>query len=96
VVGSCERGNIFSGSIKCGEFLNKLKKCWVFKKVSYKIVQSNTSLFNCLTLKSGYMFRSLGPSSGLNTIMTPIQVIIQVTFEISTVLHRVWSALLLY
>jgi hypothetical protein len=34
VVGSCNHGNIFSGSIKCGEFLNKLKKCWLFKKDS--------------------------------------------------------------
>jgi hypothetical protein len=29
------------------------------------------------------MFRSLGPSLGLITITTPIQIIIQVAFEIS-------------
>jgi hypothetical protein len=53
-------------------------------QVQYKIIQSNTSLF-CLLLRSGYMFRSQGPSSGLNTNMTLIQ-IIWVTFEISVVL----------
>jgi hypothetical protein len=38
--------------------------------VQYKIIQSNTSLLYCLVLRSGYMFRSQGPSSGLNTNTT--------------------------
>jgi hypothetical protein len=36
---------------------------------------SLTHLFYCLTLRSGYMFRSQGPSSGHNTKMTLIQTI---------------------
>jgi hypothetical protein len=33
--------------------------------MQYKIIHSNTSLFSCLILRSGYMFRSQGPSAGL-------------------------------
>ena len=34
------------------------------------------------------MFRPHGPSSGLNFIVTLIQIYVNVTFEISIVLHR--------
>jgi hypothetical protein len=34
VVGTYERGNEPSGSIICGAFLDKLRKCWLLKKDS--------------------------------------------------------------
>jgi hypothetical protein len=34
MAGTCECGNEPSGSIKCGEFLDWLRTCWVLKKDS--------------------------------------------------------------
>ena len=34
MVGACECGNELSGSIKCEEFLDWMKTCWLFKKDS--------------------------------------------------------------
>ena len=44
--------------------------------------------FICLIIISGYMFRPHGPSSGLNFIVTLIQIYVNVTSEISIVLYR--------
>jgi hypothetical protein len=32
VVGCCEHGNEPLGSVKCGEFVHKLRNCQLFKK----------------------------------------------------------------
>jgi len=40
-----------------------------------------------LIIISGYTFRPHGPFSGLNFIVTLIQIYVNVTFEISIVLH---------
>jgi hypothetical protein len=34
LLGCCECGNKPSGSIKCGEFLDKLRTCWLLNKDS--------------------------------------------------------------
>jgi hypothetical protein len=55
VAGCCECGNERLGSIKCGEFLDWLRNCWLLKKasapwsllLSYVLVCSSADL--CLT-----------------------------------------------
>ena len=32
VAGACKRGNEHSGFIKCGEFVDWLRNCWLLKK----------------------------------------------------------------
>jgi len=34
VAGACECGNELSGSVKCGEFLDLLRNCWLLRKGS--------------------------------------------------------------